>query len=108
MPKQLVDASPAEREGTRIRAFLSKVRPLSGVEVNDVYWEARALIEQLALAFDLRDEAYRWDPMQCATVIDFMHWIQPAAGSCFCNDDSDVNATCGLHATTRCWTHSIA
>jgi hypothetical protein len=52
----------------------------------------------LALAFDIEDEAYNWDPVQCAAVLDFMHWIQLAKGTCFCNDDSDVNATCGLHA----------
>jgi hypothetical protein len=97
MPKQLVNAEPSEFESNRIRAFLSKVRPLSGVAETDKYWEGRSLIEQLALAFDVQDEAYHWDPMQCAAVLDFMHWIQPAKGTCFCNDDSVVNATCGLH-----------
>lgn len=100
MPKPLTDAWPEERESTRIRAFLAKVMPLNGGtfgESNE-YWEGRSLIEGLALAFDLADEDYHWDTINCATVLGFLSGIQPVKGSCFCHDNSDVNLTCGFHA----------
>ena len=96
MAKQTSDESPNERAGTRIRALLARTRPLSGNEVPDVYWEGRSLIEGLALAFDLGDENYHWDAINCATVLEFLSAIEPTAGDCFCNDQSDVNATCGF------------
>jgi hypothetical protein len=89
---------PEERDSNRIRAFLSRVKPLSGCEVGGDYWEGRGLIEQLALAYDTGDEDYHWNAMQIALVLDFMHFIQPVDGTCFCNDDSRINATCGFHA----------
>jgi hypothetical protein len=98
MPKQLTDECPEEREATRIRAFLAKVRPLSGNEVADSYWEGRSLIEGLALAFELADEDYHWDAINCAAVLAFLHSIEPVKGSCFCHDDSRVSLTCGFHA----------
>jgi len=89
-----------ESTGTRIRAFLAKVKPLDGVDVgeHDTYREGRALIEGLGLAWDLESDDYRWDAIECATVLNFLHWIQPVKGSCFCDDNSRVNATCGFHA----------
>jgi hypothetical protein len=36
--------------------------------------------------------------MQCATVLNLLHGTQPVKGSCFCNDNSRVNLTCGFHA----------
>jgi hypothetical protein len=100
MPKPIngTDECPEERDSNRIRAFLARVIPLVGCEVADDYWEARSLIEQLALAYETEDESYHWDHAQIAMVLDFMHWIQPAKGTCWCDDDSRINATCGLHA----------
>jgi hypothetical protein len=94
------DEVPEERESTRIRAFLAKVKPLSGTTCGeyDEYWEGRSLIEGLALAFETGDDTYRWHALDCAAVVNFLHWIEPVNGSCFCNDDSRVNATCGFHA----------
>lgn len=97
MAKFKNDESPNERPGTRIRALLARTRPLSGNEVPDVYWEGRSLVEGLALAFDLGDDRYRWNAINCATVLGFLSAIEPTAGNCFCNDPSDVNATCGFH-----------
>jgi hypothetical protein len=94
---RLNDESPNERAGTRIRALLAITRPLSGNEVRDVYWEGRSLLEQLAVAFDAEDDRYHWDAIHCATVADFLTTIEPTDGNCFCNDPSDVNATCGFH-----------
>ena len=91
------DEVPEEQTGTRIRAFLAMARPLRGVVVADLYWEARALIETLALQFDTEGE-YHWTPEECASVLDFMHSIEPRKGACYCNDDSRVSATCGQHA----------
>jgi hypothetical protein len=64
-----------------------------------VYWEGRSLIECLALAFELADDDYHWDAINCATVLKFIGVIEPITGHCFCNDrsTSEVNATCGLH-----------
>jgi hypothetical protein len=96
------DECPEERTGTRIRAFLAKVKPLVGsVGENDTYLEGRALIEGLALAWDLESDGHHWDSMECATVLTFLHWIQPVKGSCFCDDNSRVNATCGFHAILK-------
>jgi hypothetical protein len=101
MAKFKNDESPNERPGTRIRALLARTRPLTGNEVPDVYWEGRSLIEGLALAFDLAGDHYawdhHWDAINCATVLGFLSVIEPTAGNCFCNDQSDVNATCGFH-----------
>jgi hypothetical protein len=91
------DDSIGERPGTRIRALLARTRPLTGNEVPDVYWEGRSLIEGLALAIDLGDDDYHWDAINCATVLQFLSAIEPTAGNCFCNDPSDINATCGFH-----------
>src|SRR6185437_16411308 len=91
----LSDDSIEERPGMRIRALLSRTRPLSGNEVPDVYWEGRSLIEGFALSSDLGDDHYHWDAIKCATVLEFLSAIEPTAGNCFCNDDSNVNATCG-------------
>lgn len=97
MAKFINDESPNERPGTRIRALLARTRPLSGNEVRDVYWEGRSLVEGLALAFDLGDDIDSWDVIKCATVLEFLSTIEPVAGTCFCNDPSEVNATCGFH-----------
>ncbi len=88
--------SIGERPGTRIRALLARTRPLSGNEVGDVYWEGRALIESLALSYDVESDL-TWGPSECATVLEFLSCIEPTKGHCFCNDQSDVNATCGFH-----------
>lgn len=96
MPKQLTDESPKERPGTRIRALLARTRPLSGNEVPDVYWQGRALVESLALSYDVESDC-SWEAAQCATVLEFLGAIEPTEGNCFCNDPSDVNATCGFH-----------
>jgi hypothetical protein len=93
-----MDKHDAESEGNRIRAFLATVKFLDGCEVVEDYWEGRSLIERLALVRDLNAKNYHWDAIECATVLDFLHWIQPVKGSCFCNDDSELNATCGFHA----------
>jgi hypothetical protein len=103
MAEQTIDGLPAEREGTRIRAFLSKIRPLTGCTFGDrdEYWEARALVEQLALSYDVQTDDYHWDAMQCATVVDFLSWVEPVKGTCFCNDEIEelgINTTCGFHA----------
>jgi hypothetical protein len=90
-------SDPAERESTRIRGFLAKVRPLKGCDVNDAYWDGRSLIESLAVAFEAEDADYHWDAANCASVLDFLAWVQPVKGSCFCNDNSRVNLTCGFH-----------
>jgi hypothetical protein len=97
MAKQSSDECPEERESARIRAFLARVRPLIGNEVRECYWDGRALIEALALAFETEDESYHWSVADCATVADFISAVQPVKGTCFCNDDSRVNATCGFH-----------
>jgi hypothetical protein len=94
---------PSEREGTRIRAFLAKVKPLNGCDFGeqDEYWEGRALIEQLAVAYDLETEDYRWDALECSTVVRFLSWIEPVKGTCFCHDQIEklgVSTTCGFHA----------
>ncbi len=95
-PLNDVDESVGERPGTRIRALLAITRPLSGNETPDVYWEGRSLVESLALSFDVGSD-YGWSPLQCATVLEFLGVIEPTAGNCFCDDPSEVNATCGLH-----------
>lgn len=92
------DDCPEEREGTRIRAFLARTRPLTGSEVPVVYWEGRALIEELALDRDLKAYDSHWDANDISTVLEFLCAIEPTAGNCFCNDESAVNATCGFHA----------
>lgn len=96
------DECPEEYESTRIRAFLAKVKPLEGCTIgeSDEYWEGRSLIERLALAREVNVNAkgYHWDAIECATVLHFLHSIQPVKGTCFCHDDSRVNATCGFHA----------
>ncbi len=63
-----------------------------------MYWEGRSLIDGLAQAIDLDDDGYRWDAINCATVLEFMGAVEPTAGNCFCNDRSAVNATCGFRA----------
>lgn len=85
-----------ERSATRIRAFLSRTRPMVANEVPAMYWEGRAQLESLALSFDVGSDC-RWEASQCATVLDFMSCIEPIPGTCFCNDDAAVNATCGFH-----------
>jgi hypothetical protein len=100
MPKLYTDTPAQDREeSTYIRALLAKTRPLSGSEIPDVYWEGRSLIECLALAFELADDDYHWDAINCATVLKFIGVIEPITGHCFCNDrsNSEVNATCGFH-----------
>jgi hypothetical protein len=94
------DEVPEERDSNRIRAFLAKVKPLSGCTVGelDEYWQARSLIEQLALAYDVENENYHWDANECGMAVQFLHWIEPVKGSCFCNDRSRINLTCGFHA----------
>lgn len=94
------DNVPEERTSTRIRAFLSMSKPLDGIGlegVADTYHEGRALIESLAVSCDAQQNV-RWDAAQCATVLGYLHMIQPTDGHCFCNDGSRVNATCGFHA----------
>lgn len=98
MPKQqFADADPSERESTLIRGFLAKVIPLKGCGVNDKYWVGRSLIESLAVAFDADDDDYHWNAADCAAVLDFFAWVQPVKGSCYCDDNSTVNTTCGFH-----------
>jgi hypothetical protein len=102
MRKQKTDEAPSERESTRIRAFLVRTKPLDGCTFGeqDEYWEARALLEQLALAYDMGTEDYHWDAVQCATVVDFLSWIEPVKGTCFCHDQIEelgVSTTCGFH-----------
>ena len=97
MAKPLTNAFPEERESTRIRAFLARVIPLKGCEVGEPYWEGRSLIQGLAVAFEAAYRGYHWDAGQCATVVDFLTWVQPI--KCYCKDDnSPVSAICGLHA----------
>jgi len=90
-------------KATNIRALLARTRPFAGSEVPDVYWEGRSLIEELALALDLEDDDYHWDPINCATVLEFITSIEPTAGHCFCNDRSEAkaNSTCGFHAVLQ-------
>jgi hypothetical protein len=90
---------PTDEKAIYIRALLARTRPCADSEVPDVYWEGRSLIEALALAFDLDDDHYRWDGINCATVLEFIIAIEPTVGHCFCNDQSqsEVNATCGFH-----------
>jgi hypothetical protein len=103
MSKQIkAEEIPTERSGTRIRAFLSKVKPLSGCTFGeqDEFWEGRALIEQLAVSYDVQSDEYRWDALQCATVIDFLSMLEPVKGTCFCRDQIEelgVSTTCGFH-----------
>src|SRR5579871_720647 len=92
------DTVLGERTSSRIRALLARTRPLSGNEVPDEYWDGRQLVESLALAFYTRDEAYHWSPVQCGLALTWLSLSEPIKGSCFCNDPSDVNATCGLQA----------
>jgi len=30
----------------------------------------------------------------------FLHSVEPTDGNCFCNDDSEINATSGFHPTS--------
>ena len=85
-----------ERSGTRIRAFLAIVKPMHGTAERAEYLEARSLIEDLALKCDSGRDVY-WGASDCASVLGFLHSIQPVEGRCFCDDDSRVNATCGFH-----------
>jgi hypothetical protein len=87
---------PGEKPGARLRALLARTRPLEGNEVPNVYWQGRSLIEELALAYETETD-YDWSLPQCATVLGFLGSIQPTGGHCICNDQSEVNATCGLH-----------
>jgi hypothetical protein len=86
---------PGEKPSARLRAVLARTRPLEGSEIREVYWEGRSLIEELALAYEAESD-YDWTLSQCATALDFLGSIQPTEGNCICNDQSDVNATCGL------------
>jgi hypothetical protein len=87
-----------ERAGTRIRALLARTRPLSGCDYGGdaTFWNGRGLIEELALAHETQTELH-WSAKQCADVLMFLHSIEPTDGNCFCNDDSEINATCGFH-----------
>jgi hypothetical protein len=103
MRKQTTDECPEERESTRIRAFLARVKPLDGCDFGEQeeYWEARSFLEQLALAYDVGTDDYHWDAVQCATVIDFLSRVEPVKGTCFCHDrieELGVSTTCGFHA----------
>jgi hypothetical protein len=87
---------PGEHPSARIQALLARTRPLSGNEVREVYWEGRSLVESLALAYQTGTDC-TWTLEQCATVLEFLATIEPTSGQCFCNDPSEVNATCGFH-----------
>lgn len=89
---------PEERTSARIRAFLLNTKPLAGSFADEIetFQEGQALIENLALRCDLQREI-QWNAAQCATVLYFLHLIQPIDGKCYCNDISRVNATCGYH-----------
>ncbi len=82
----------------QLRAFLARTRVLSGCDYgsDDDFWNGRGLIEELALARET-GTMLSWSPGQCADVIHFIHNIQPTKGNCFCNDDSEISATCGFH-----------
>jgi hypothetical protein len=87
-----------ERTSTRIRRFLAVTKPIDpAAEDIDTFQTGKALIEDLAEKCRLERTA-RWDAADCASVLCFIHLIQPMDGECFCNDASRVNATCGYHA----------
>lgn len=90
--------APAERTGTRIRAFLDSIEPLvEGLADDNRYAVGQTLFKDLARCCDM-EEHVQWEPEECAAVLRFLHWIQPSKGHCFCNDRSRVNATCGFHS----------
>jgi hypothetical protein len=50
-------------------------------------------VSWLALAFDLGDDHYHWDAINCATVLEFLSTIEPTEGNCFCHDQSSPSPT---------------
>ena len=96
--KVAVENVPTETPGSRIRALLARTRPLSGCDYggDKTFWNGRGLIEELALAHDTESDLH-WSAAQCADVLMFLHSVEPTDGHCFCNDDSEISATCGFH-----------
>src|SRR5579862_8413999 len=91
--------SPNERTSARLRTFLARTRPMVGNEVPDWYWDGRQLIEQLALHYEVgTQEECHWGASECAEVLRYITLVQPVDGTCFCNDSSALNATCGFHS----------
>jgi hypothetical protein len=82
----------------QIRAFLARTRPLSGCSFgdDDTFWTGRGLIEELALSRET-GTTLQWSLEQCADVLRFIHSVEPTKGNCFCDDDSEISATCGFH-----------
>jgi hypothetical protein len=97
-PEYVETEVPAERTSVRIRTFLARTRPLAGNDVPDYYWDGRQLIEQLALAYEVGTwEELAWTVDECSNVLRYITLVEPVKGTCFCNDPSEVNATCGFH-----------
>ena len=107
-----VDSPPEDRAGTRIRAFLARTRPLKGTTWGDrdAFWEGRALIEQLALALDMRNPDYHWSPAECAAVLTLLHAIEPHRGACYCDENPDerISITRGYHAVLEFMAEEMA
>ena len=73
-------------------------RPLLGCDYSgdETFWTGRGLIEELALSRETGVPLY-WSHEQCADVVRFVHSVEPTKENCFCDDDSEISATCGFH-----------
>jgi len=101
-PLPVVPDALQDQDQTRLRAFLSKVRPLSGSTGHeDLYWEGRSLIEGLALNCELGLDDDQWSLEQCGAVLKFLTVIEPVKGECYCGgfdrEAQGISITCGHH-----------
>jgi hypothetical protein len=81
---------PDERTSACIRAFLLGIGPLFGSDATYTFHEGYELVEKLALHCELEREI-QWNAEQCATVLRFLHVVQPKKVKCYC--DGLVNGT---------------
>jgi hypothetical protein len=93
-----MDCVPAEREGTRVRAFLAQLAVLCAIQPYQDYDVGRQAIEEFAVALDAADDSYSWDAHQCVSVMYFLGISDARAGKCpMCEaGDVRVSAACGM------------